>query len=229
MPLLNKRPAETRQTGTALSAARPKRTLQHTAPGGPTPSARPACLPSAARHSPRGLGASGAAASALPPTELGIPRGGPGQRHGETRLRPTPRRPHLANDHVVELPAAVGDEHGGGEESAEGTAAAAGRPRSKWAPKRCRFLLADGKAAVITSGRGLGELSSGCSPMRLAKERRDSKAGQSQRARLGRKHRARLRCRCRHLCWERFAYLPRKRAENEREAGHLGARWRRTG
>lgn len=133
-----------------------------------------------------------------------------------------PRHPHLANDHIVELPTAVGDEHGGGEERAEGTAAAAGRPRSKWAPNQRHFPLADGKAAVVTSRRGLGETSSGCSPMTLAKERRDSEAGQSQRARLGRKHRARLRCRYRHLCWGRFACLAAKTRGERTGSGPSG-------
>lgn len=155
------------------------------------------------------------AASAPPLTEPSAPRGGPGQRPEGRRLRllpgdPGPHRPHLADDHIVELPAAVGDEHGGTEESAEETAAVASRSHSKWAPKQRCFLLANGKAAVVTSQRGLGELSSGGSQMRLTKERRDSEADQSQQARFSRKHRSRLCCRCRHLCWGQFVSLAAK-------------------
>lgn len=95
--------------------------------------------PGAPRHRPRSGKAAGAAAA---------PRSG--QRGDSSAPRrdargdtarpaprvpcPAPRVPHLADDQLVELAAAVGDEHGG-------SGGAHRPPASKWAPKRRLFPL----------------------------------------------------------------------------------------
>lgn len=74
----------------------------------------------------------------------GRPLRPPPGRSGCSGCHPGPvtaRCPHLGDDQVVELPAAVGDEHGGNGSARRERAAAAARPHSNWAPNQRRVLL----------------------------------------------------------------------------------------